>query len=469
MCRVSRYKDKVHPCLCAPVRDCLVQEHAQRRGHVGLAGITVLVLVAVKIRAVVADVRVQLLANVGPARLLPDGPQAGAVPRRPLGEAVGVRSNRVPHECDLRAVGEEAVVRLLGLRRVARAAHVLRERTVFERPRERRISWRAQHGRERGAVETGRRLWVERSARELGHGGKDVDQLGEHGAPRPHALPHPRRAHDERHARAMLEIAELLPLAVLAQRPAVVRVQRDERRGGQAACLELVEHASDLRVDPCYSSAIVPSPLVCRRICHRCVDVRLRHSVVVRNRRHCRAQRGVRRHVTLDERQKGRGEAEGQVRFAEADCQEEGRVHRCQSQLEHRVIGNDAVTELLRRQRRSDGAAHVGVDRACVGVGWRQANLAVPHVCHVIDTLHRETRRPAGRVLVGRHAWAVEVRVGVARASLLGVENLARGKRNPPRPLEVLRQRDPRRPRAQRATRARNRPAVCGPRAGPRL
>ena len=78
MCRVSRYKDKVHPCLCAPVRDCLVQEHAQRRGHVGLAGITVLVLVAVKIRAVVADVRVQLLANVGPARLLPE-PLYGAV------------------------------------------------------------------------------------------------------------------------------------------------------------------------------------------------------------------------------------------------------------------------------------------------------------------------------------------------------------------------------------------------------
>lgn len=66
---------------------------------------------------------------------------------------------------------------------------------------------------------------------------------------------------------SMLEVGKLLPFRVLAERPAVVRVEDHQGVVGELQRVELVEHNAGLVVHPRDAGVVVLSPLLRRGVC----------------------------------------------------------------------------------------------------------------------------------------------------------------------------------------------------------
>ena len=105
--------------------------------------------------------------------------------------------------------------------------------------------------------------------------------------------------------------------------------------------------------------------------------------------------------------QEGGGEAEGQVRLAKPDGEKEGRAGRGavrggEAQLQHGIVGDDAVAQLRLARGTRHRAVEGGVDGARAGRAGCLVQIAAEHVRHVVDLRHGEARGPGALSTVSR-------------------------------------------------------------------
>ena len=141
----------------------------------------------------------------------------------------------------------------------------LRERVRLDRAR--RIF---EERTEAVALDLGRR----RQPGEVGQGSIEIDELGKAGG---HATVarRARRGNHERHARALLEQAGLLPQAVIAQVVAMVAGEDDDRAIREPQSIERLQDHADLCVHQARGCAVGPNRLALARVIQSCLPPRV--------------------------------------------------------------------------------------------------------------------------------------------------------------------------------------------------
>ena len=323
----------------------------------------------------------------------------------------------VPHQPEA-PVADRLGASFVGDRRAARSGRIAQQRD------------------ERAAVERGGR----RQVAQLAEGREQVDALHDPGRGGP-GRTHPGYADDQRRPQGFLEQRVLAPDAVLAQVPAVVTPQGDDRVFAQAQLVEPCEHPADQRVDVGHAGRVVPTQLV--RVGGVLARVAAVVGVLVEHLAAAVPGGAARRLVRVRDRRQldvavglhvARGRSEGQVGADEADRQEERLpIGRQALQLRHGFARDPAVGVGLVRaveglqRRRVAGAAHVALGQGVHGAlgrapGAGRHGVARPGAGHLdrLGVVPALAVTPAGVVgdLAHRHR-------GVAG----GAEELGQGSR----------------------------------------
>ena len=327
----------------------------------------------------------------------------------PLGVAVALRAHAVAHihvRADVHARELRERRRLPAARGRAHQRH------------ERHALGARAHGRRVSGAE---RHW--RQARGVGERREQVDELrqpiGDDAA-----VGLARHAHHHGRVRRQLEVGVFAPLAVLAQLPAVVAPEADDRVVGEPQLVECRHDAADERVDVRYRRVVGPAQLEHLRrrqgrvdgavavlvlhvdIAAQLVEVRPRDLGQIDRRVRVVGKAYFRFRVVLE---KSSGEEERQVGTMESDGDEEGPLGRPGSGRQSLQRGDGVVGGDVVQQRMFLHLAFVGRVPAVAGV-------LAPVLAVRVEVL----LRPRHRVVVtGRHARMEDLTHADRRVAML--------------------------------------------------